>query len=383
MNPITKKTIIAVVVLGLTAGGIYTFMMYQKGMKRVAAMNADVMPPFEELKAGARAPTSSYLGLEVGKTSLDEANKKTKSFNLVCNNTSMRALMQQGRDAKKKEIEEVRKAGGDVDAVSGASMVDYRSKKERNPQVRMSCDVNAKDLGDRPRTDDVKGRYLYVHDSLNHPTRHVSFRRLHKNHPAAWDDLKASVAAMTKAFGPPNKKTSEFPNENEDGSIKFARFKKYIWTWEWTDLKAEVSATNIGRGVDVNESVEVPWPTRSDAPALGPDAHKNPPPRIQPPNPLTPDLKVLLDEMDARKKAKKAEMAKEKAKEKKAAPTNPLKKKLDRAASSKKGEDYKAVGKAMTDSSKAAGKEARKERIKNVLQKKLDAEKAKREGAPQ
>lgn len=379
MNPITKKALVAAVVLVLTAAGIYTFMMYQKGMKRVAAMNADVMPPFEELKDGPRAPTSSYLGLEVGKTSLDAANKTTKSFNLVCNNTSMRALMQQGRDAKKKEIEEVRKAGGDVDAVSGASMVNYRSKKERNPQVRMSCDVNAKDLKDRPRRDDVDGRYLYVHDSENHPTRHVSFRRLHKNHPAAWDDLKASVAAMTQTFGPPHK-AGEFPKENEDGSIKFERFKKHTWTWEWADLKAEVSATNLGRGVDVNEVVEVPWPTRSDAPALGPDAHTNPPPRILPPNPLTPDLKVLLDDMDARKKEKKRAMAKEKAaKENKGAPSNPLKEKLDRAATTKKGEDYKAVGKAATESSREATEAARKARIKNVLQQKIEAERKARE----
>ncbi len=158
---------------------------------------------------------------------------------------------------------------------------------------------------------------------------------------------------MTKTFGPP-KSAGTFPVEAEDGSIKFERFKKYVWHWQWADLNAEVSATNLGRGVDVNEMVEVPWPTRSDAPALGPNAHNNPPPRILPPNPLTADLKVLLDEMDARKKAKKRAMGKAKGdaanKNKKA--INDLKAKVDAAKASQKGTDFKATGAAMIEQSR-------------------------------
>jgi hypothetical protein len=76
-------------------------------------------------------------------------------------------------------------------------------------------------------------------------------------------DLQQALARLEAQFG------SEHTDGGmpEDGGI--AAFRPYAWTWQWTDLKVELSAIRYldGRTV-ITELAEVPWPVRSDAPAL-------------------------------------------------------------------------------------------------------------------
>jgi len=259
-----KKIILAllgiVAAAGLVVVGIYSF----KGIARYVEMHTDLLPTFTEPEEGPRAPTTAALGARVGFSTLKQVQEMFAAWGTACENTSMRALMQQMREEKKKEIAEAQARGEDIDGITGASMVNYRSKKERNPQVRLRCQGGSSVLKDRPRLPS-DGRALYVFDSDDHPLRHASYRRHHKNHPAALDDVAETVAAMTRVFGAPHESTP-LPQE-EQGRVRFEPWKRYIFAWKWADLRVEISALNMRRTVDVNELIEVPWPVRADAPS--------------------------------------------------------------------------------------------------------------------
>jgi hypothetical protein len=246
-----------VVVIGYGAYGSY----------RVWKMNQDVLPEFVEPGVGVRASSADAFSLRVGTTTLAEVEALANTWGLSCRDTSMRALMGQQRDKKKAEIESAKARGEGVDGISGASLVDYRSPKERNPQRRLSCeDTASTKLKDRERQDST-GRVLFILDSDRHPLRHVSFRRQHQNHPLARDDLAESVNHYVRLHGKPHV-VSELPPVEEDGSVRFPTVTPYKFEWRFTDLHIRVEAMSYGkRGVDVNEVVEVPWPVRATAPA--------------------------------------------------------------------------------------------------------------------
>jgi hypothetical protein len=250
-------TLVLVVVLGYGAYGYY----------RVQKMNADVLPEFLEPGEGMRAPSSSALGVRVGTTPLADVEGLIAIWGLTCRDTSMRALMGEQRDKKKAEIENAKARGDDVDGISGASLIDYRSPKERNPQVRLSCENTANSkLKDRPREESA-GRVLFIFDSPKHPARHVSYRRQHQNHPLARDDLAETVNYYVDLFGKPQV-TSKLPPIEDDGSVRFPTVTPYKFEWQFADLRVRVEGMSFGkRGVDVNEVVEVPWPVRANAPA--------------------------------------------------------------------------------------------------------------------
>lgn len=221
-----------------------------------------VLPTFVEPGPGRRAPRSDLLGLVVGRTSLTETRAALAGRGLQCPDTSMRALMKEMREAKLRDVQERERLGKAPDAVTGASAMNRPSPKERNPQVRLSCEpVQAQRLADRPRAS-APGRWLIVFDSPDHPLRHTSFERTHHLVPEASADLRDSVAALTARFGPPTK--SADPTRARD----LPWLSPAEWEWRFADLLVRVVGLNYGtRGVNVSETIEVPWPVRPTAPA--------------------------------------------------------------------------------------------------------------------
>ena len=222
----------------------------------------DVLPTFSEPAQGPRAPSARALGFVVGSSTLEQVRARLYAAGLDCPDTSMRALMQQSRDQTRAEMQARKARGEDPDAVSGASRVDYRSPKEANPQVRLSCgEVSSSQLGDAERTAS-RGRLLLVFDSPRHPLRHVSFERTHPatQVSAALADLDGTRSRLSSQFAATAsglEPTSELPWLSPRETA-----------WRFSDLHARVTAINYGpRGVVVSEIVEVPWPVRADAPA--------------------------------------------------------------------------------------------------------------------
>ncbi len=254
----TKKRI-AFVAGGLTVAlvGAMGFYRYQQAR----APLRDILPAFTEPAAGPRAPTSEAFGMTVGRSGLPEVNAFLRGEGLDCADTSMRALMQKAREDKRKEIAAAAARGDPPDAVSGASIVNRRSPKEANPQVRLSCEANAAHANARG-----PGRLLMVFDSPVHPVRHVSFER---SFPAAATEtaLAEFIGAkrgMEARFGPPTKGRAGTDGE----PAEFVWLSPLEIEWTFADLRVRVTAVHYGaRGVVVGETVEVPWPVRADAPA--------------------------------------------------------------------------------------------------------------------
>ncbi len=241
----------------------FAYRGYQGYAKR-KAMSAPILPEFSEVPQGPRAPTTEGLGARVGYTMFAQLKPGTDT----CKDTSARALMKRMRAAKKKKAQEAKAKGEPVDAVSSASS-GKKSPMERNPQIRYSCEnTEAHQIGDRDRTS-AKGRLLYIFDSADHPLRLVSYRRLHRKHTSALKDAKTSVQAMIDRYGQPHSTTNALPSEAKlvAGMPIFPKYKPFKFIWSWADLRVTVSVMSYGRrGIDVLESVEVPWPVRSDAP---------------------------------------------------------------------------------------------------------------------
>jgi len=258
-----KRIAIGVAVVIVIVVGGYS----AKGFWRVYEMNKDVLPEFTDPPEGARAPVAKGFGVTIGTTTLDDTERLLAEWGLTCKDTSMRALMGAQREKKKAEIEAAKERGESVDGISGASLVDYKSPKEKNPQVRLSCtDTPSTKLKDRERQESA-GRALFIHDSPKHAIRHASFRRQHANHPHARDDIADSVNHYIRIYGDPHE-MKPLPPIEEDGSVRFPDTVPYKFVWSYADLTVRVEAMSHGkRGVDVNEVIEVPWPVRATAPA--------------------------------------------------------------------------------------------------------------------
>ena len=157
------------------------------------------LPEFDPLDpALARAPASDAFGLALGRVTLAEAEAELRARGLLCTDTGVRTSVAKLRERKREELE----ASDDPDAVSGASILWRRSNKERNPQIRLACELDSiADFGaGRPA---VAGRALLVFDSPELPLRHASLRRTHTDPERALADLRESIARFTAIYGPP------------------------------------------------------------------------------------------------------------------------------------------------------------------------------------
>jgi hypothetical protein len=253
-----RRSILALTlgVVTLIAAGAYGYYRHRR-----ARATAPLLPTFTEPGPGPRAPDTRGLGFEVGRSQPARAQARTAELGLTCKDTSMRAIIKARREKLIAETE-AKKARGQVDAVSSASLL-RPSKRERNPQVRWSCEgTPAEKLGDRVRRG-PPGRLLLVFDSPDHPLRHVSFQQNFFVADEAVTAAREAISDIGKRLGKPTSETAPLPASGE----ALGKMMPVTHTWSFPDLRAKVTLLNLGRYVMVNETVEVPWPVRSDAPA--------------------------------------------------------------------------------------------------------------------
>lgn len=233
---------------------------------------------FKDPPPGARAPVTRAFHLELGQAMFPDAEALTKRLGLVCGDTSIRAMMDARRVAERKRIDEAKARG--EDAVTAASWLNRKSKREANPQIRYSCVKTDSDkLGDRVRPP-TQGRLLFVFDSAEHPLRHASFQRTGKDTRAAILDYEDAVAYYTGVYGPAHKTPDrELPKPDAQGAVELPPATNFEHEWNYSDLTIRVGILRFNDMITVGERVEVPHGIRPDAPRLGKtDAPPAPPP---------------------------------------------------------------------------------------------------------
>lgn len=241
---------------------------------------------FKDPGPGPRAPVTLAFETEIGSSMYADVEALVAAHQLKCADTSIRAMMDKRRQAEKARIADAKARG--EDAVTAASWVDKRSKREANPQLRFSCPkVTSDQLQDRPRVAS-SGRLLYVFDDDTYPLRHASFQRTHKDQALALKDFEDTVAYLTGVYGPPTKTfKSELPRPDATGKVEFPTAMNFETSWEFADLLARVNVLRYGDLVTIGERVEVPHGTRPDAPRFV-DGKVLPPKPTPAPKPAEP-----------------------------------------------------------------------------------------------
>ncbi|MDC0722965.1 hypothetical protein [Nannocystis bainbridge] len=223
---------------------------------------------FKDPRPGPRAPVTVAMHTDVGRHHVADAEALAARLGLACGDTSIRASMEGRRKVERKRLEDARARG--EDAVTAASWLDRKSKREANPQVRFSCPkTRSEQLTDRPRPRS-EGRLLFVFDSVDHPLRHVSYQRTAKDPAPALADYEDAVAHYTRVYGPPTRVPSrELPAPGPDGAVDIPVATNFETEWAFSDLLVKVSLLRYASLITVGERVEVPPGIRPDAPQLG------------------------------------------------------------------------------------------------------------------
>ncbi|MDP2340706.1 MAG: hypothetical protein Q8O67_07105 [Deltaproteobacteria bacterium] len=253
---------IIVVVLLVAAFGYRRWMVWDR--------TRDVLPSFTEVPDGPRAPSSTFVGLTIGKSTLPEVEAWTRLHGFTCRDTSMRALMQLGREQAQAKMEEAKASGTDPDTVSGASRANYYSKKEQNPRVFLACEkasMTGLDALDRAGSQAATGTVLLSFDSKNHPLRYVMVERKLFLQVDVLAQFKAVTEQFTAQLGAPTSASGRRPLEDDNPDTRiFDRMQLVSNEWKFADRRAEIVVFNFGlpKGISVRETFEVPWPVRTD-----------------------------------------------------------------------------------------------------------------------
>lgn len=234
--------------------------LWSKRPRELPPLQTDLPDFVEPSEALPRAPSSQAFGVAVGVIDVEQLDRHLHELGVVCDDTGVRAIVERMRASKTAELAQA----DDPDAVSGASILWRRSKKENNPQVRLSCEVASIQAIDPTRGASPKGRALFVFDSPEHPLRHASMRRNHATRGSAVADLQAALAVHRARLGEPTLTRGGVPEFEEE---LLDRLEPIAVQWRYADLLVEVTLHDFGKTISVDERVEVPWPVESDAPA--------------------------------------------------------------------------------------------------------------------
>ncbi len=218
--------------VGLTVAALLGLLVTAYGLYRSHRRPQEtVLPEFVDAPPGPSAPRAALqaFGALVGTSKFAEIESLAQKKGWTCRDTSIRALMAAKRAAM-------------PDAVSNAS-AKKKSPKERNPQIRYSCEQTiAQTIQDRPRSAS-KGRLLFIFDSPEHPLRHVSFRRSTSDHAAARLEALSAVQDLEGRL----RKTASTQGSMPAKGQEFALAKPVHYRWRYANLAAQVSVTNLGR----------------------------------------------------------------------------------------------------------------------------------------
>lgn len=253
-------------VLGLGGGLLITITiliggwLWSKRPRELPPLQTELPEFVEPSETLPRAPSSQAFGVDIGMIDVEQLDRHLHELGVVCDDTGVRAIVERMRANKAAELAQA----DDPDAVTGASILWRRSKRESNPQVRLSCDIASLRALDPTRAPTPKGRALFVFDSPEHPLRHASMRRNHASRGAAVADLQASLAVQRARFGEPTLTRGVMPEFEEE---LLDRLAPITVQWRYADLLVEVTLHDFGKTISVDERIEVPWPVESDAPA--------------------------------------------------------------------------------------------------------------------
>ena len=233
----------------------------------------DELPAFTDPPAGPRAPDNAAFRARIGESTLDEVKALTATFSTRCANKSVRVAMQAAREAKARELDAAKAAGKGADAVTGASILMWRSPRETNPQVRWSCeDLDMAGIADRPATPRptlAETRLLYVFDSEKLPVRHASLQRTWSKDRATEGtaDLRTTLAELEARFGAPTQRRGDLPAPPKKGAeaVTLTPMQNFLYEWQFANLKVRLNAVNLPRGLMISEEVDVPVPVRASA----------------------------------------------------------------------------------------------------------------------
>ena len=219
-------------------------------------------PSFIERPEGQRASRlETVLGMRIGATTVAQMKAATRF--LSCEDRSISVVMIRGLERAAAELE----ARGENNW--RFRIYAWLNPHGRNPQVRFECRLEqGESFGIKGALDE--GRMILVHDGPTLPLRHTSIQRTWWNEEATLADLTASHTRLSDdhpgASPVPNPHLAEL-----DGDGPFAELTPYTWEWRWTDLRIELTAIRYaGSRFVVTETIEVPWPVRSDAPQRPP-----------------------------------------------------------------------------------------------------------------
>ncbi len=238
----------------------------------------DELPTFTEPPAGPRAPDNAAFRVRIGESTLDEVKALTATFATGCANKSVRVAMQAAREAKARELDAAKAAGKGADAVTGASILMWRSPRETNPQVRWSCeDLDMARIADRPATPRptlAETRLLYVFDSEKLPVRHASLQRTWPKDRATEGvaDLRTTLADFEARFGAPTQRRGDVPPPPKKAgeTVTLTPMQNFLYEWKFANLNVRLNAVNLPRGLMISEDVDVPLPIRASAGARTP-----------------------------------------------------------------------------------------------------------------
>lgn len=252
-----KKILIGVLV------GSFVVLLLAVGVRQAMIWNKtrDVLPEFKPIPEGSRAPTLVHAGVTVGTTTFAEVRELTARLGYECRDTSMRGLMQLGRETAQKAIAEAREQGFDPDTISGASRAYYYSKKEQNPQIQWTCEhIDLAHLDPSFASPSDKNTVTLIFDSARHPLRYVVTSRKFQSQAAAKAAREISMGRFEQALGPSPTQIGQM--DERPGQKLFPRMRVVTNEWSYADRRIAVTVMNMGppKGIDVREIVEIPWP---------------------------------------------------------------------------------------------------------------------------
>lgn len=246
--------------VGITSVLVTLSVLAAAGAYRHWAANRPILPSYVEPEPPfAPAARSLVASAVVGHTRLDELRAALDRLGIECADASVSRFARRLREDRLAALEV---SGRDeIDGVTRASL-SRPSRHERNPQVRLACDVRIErfDSGRTPG----EGRVLAVFDSAETPLRSISLQRRLERDEDARIELSQSLSRLEQIYGAAHQRLGE----PEVMGRPFRRFATEGAVWRWGDVEVRVTATRLGAsGVSMDETVQVPWPVRPDAPA--------------------------------------------------------------------------------------------------------------------
>jgi hypothetical protein len=202
-------------------------------------------------RAAARgtAEAAQVAGIEVGKSSVAEAQAAIERRGVACVDASLMAAMRKAHAGK----------------AMPAHLPDGHARYLNDPalaQARISCEDVPLEAIEPGRPAGVTARVLIVADRADAAVGLVALQRTHRDADAAADDARAMFAALERAFGRPDEHQGAVPA----AGARLGRMQPVRRTWTRGGVVVEATAVDLGdTGISVSEERRVVYSSASTA----------------------------------------------------------------------------------------------------------------------